>query len=206
MAHLLKLKIEKILQEIAVKRGRIDLLALVDLRRDVVKDSADWERDGGGLGNHGRKNYGSAARIQIPYQPPEEYVLRVEFEARNCVIGLVHPEAQFMVELGMDVMGLAHLDGKRAMGDGENESTVRGTILKSGRNVVEIIVRKRSVTASVNQKKILEWSGDFKRLTNLPGGNYSVPNTKALFIANWGACKFTKMYLEPISGRGKKLR
>jgi hypothetical protein len=55
------------------RNGVIDLMALVDPKADPVE--GNWSRDGGSLLSDGCRH----ARVRIPYQPPEEFDLHVEF-------------------------------------------------------------------------------------------------------------------------------
>ena len=86
---------------------------------------------------------------------------------------------------------------------GVTEGVASGEFLSRTRvNVVECELRSTTLTVIVNGERALEWSGNFKRLTNPANDYYSVPDPKALYLGNWGACKFLSAKMDPIVGRG----
>ena len=70
---------------------------------------------------------------------------------------------------------------------------------------LEFRVRKAGVSVIAGGKTIIDWRGNFNRLS-LPDG-WKVKNANALFLAAWGSrYHFSKILLIPVSGQGKKLR
>ncbi len=74
----------------ATKGKTIDLLPLVDVKRDVL--AGEWSRDGGDLlVKAARPDANGTPRVQLPYQPPEEYDFEIEFtpESGTNMVGQI---------------------------------------------------------------------------------------------------------------------
>lgn len=188
-------------------RETIDLLKLVDPKKDTV--AGEWVLDGGTLVC--RKEV-EAARLQIPYIPPEEYDVLLVAERKwgdeAINLGLSKGTIQFHVvvdgfaEDGY-MSGLSVIDGKLAW---KNETTRKGGLLTNDRaSVIECAVRKTGVKMSVDGQTIFDWSGDFNRLTNFD--MLKVPNPKAIYVSGWGSrYRFSKLTLTAVTGKGERLR
>jgi len=204
---LVKVKVEKRLAELEdALPGAVNLLRLVDPRQDGVQ--GDWAQEGQGVSCAP----GPASRLQLPYVPPDEYDLTVIAERREggdaVVVGLARGNAQFITYIDAHPVlgyksGLELLDGKLVS---ESPSSHAGALLANGKpSTFQIAVRKGGITFAVDGKTIVNWQGNYGRLTN--GASWKVPNAKALFIGAWGSrVHFSKISLTPISGQGKKLR
>lgn len=205
---LMRAKIAKRLDELDSRGpggGALDLLKLVSPKDSV---GAEWVLSGSTLISPN----GKACRIQIPYAPGEsEYDLTVVVQPKegsgNFEIGLAYGKAQFMVDLDgsptADLSGLHLLDGKGAV---ENETTHKGKVL-IGRPTCTIVcaVRRTGVTVTVDGRKIIDFKGDYARLTM--DSFFVVPNPQALFLGAWRSqCVVTKLTLTKVSGQGKLLR
>jgi hypothetical protein len=185
----------------------IDLLRLIDPKKDTV--SGEWVFEGTALVC---VKLIEAERLQIPYIPPEEYVLTVVAERLSGVeainVGLSSGDVQFhMVIDGWAkdgyFSGLSLVDKKFAR---ENETTRAGQLLVNYRpSTIECSVRKSGLKMTVDGKVIFEWAGDIHRLSNFP--MLKTPNPKALYISGWATkYRFSKICLTPITGTGEKLR
>lgn len=189
-------------------RCRIDLLRLVDLRHDVVRGT--WElKDGVLAGTEAI----SAARVMIPYLPPREYDLVVEATRTEgsdaFVMGLASGDVQFVHVLdgysveGKCLSGFEVLDGKLAR---SNESTREGRAFENDvPSVLFYSVRKGHVGVSVNRRRVLEWTGEFSRLSVRP--DYRINNPGALFVGAWmSKFRITRLALYPLGAPGRTLR
>ena len=186
----------------------VPLLPLVDLKHDLVRGS--WEVKGGALECTGKA---AAARVMIPYVPPEEYSLVLEAERTEgtdaLVVGLSSGDHQFVHVLdgytaaGKCLSGFEVLDGKQA---DVNESSREGQSFTNGvRAVVVYTVRKGSVAVGVDGRRILDWKGDFNRLSVRP--DYRINNPGTLFIGAWmSRFRISRMWLYPLSPGGRRLR
>ena len=183
----------------------INLLPLIDAKKDAV--SGQWSMEGGKL------SCGASAmhsRVQIPYIPPEEYdliavVVRTE-NLESVNFGLVRGSTQFQAVVdawGGGVSGVSMLDGKLAP---DNETAFRQSLLKNNQaSTIICSVRKDGFKMTVDGKTVIDWKGSYSRLSN--DGGWGVPNSNALYFGCYN-CKVTvsKMFLTPVSGRGKRLR
>lgn len=187
-------------------KGAIDLLALIDPQKDSIK--GDWTSDGQGL----ICSAGDHIRLQVPYSPPDEYDLIMTVTRREgadgLLVGLVKGNAQWAVTLdtqasGTFKSGFESIDGQGPSG---NPSTYTGPVFANGtETVLECRVRKIGVTVMANGKSIIDWRGNYNRLS-LPDG-WKVKSSNALFLAAWGSrYQFSRITLIPVSGQGKKLR
>jgi len=188
-------------------REAIDLLKLVDPKKDAV--AGDWIFEGTTLVCAREL---PAARLQIPYLPPEEYDIVLVAERKTGVeavnFGLSQGSTQFHVVIdgfAKDgyMSGLSEIDGKLAW---KNETTRKGGLLANHRpSTIECSVRKTGVKMVVDGVTIFDWSGDFNRLTNF--SMLKVPNPKAIYVSGWESkYRFSKMILTPVTGKGERLR
>jgi len=150
------------------------------------------------------------SRIQIPYAPPDEYdltavVVRTE-NLESVNFGLVRGATQFQAVVdawGGGVSGLSMLDGKLAV---DNETVFRKSLLKNNEpGTIICSVRKDGFKMTVDGLTVVDWKGNYGRLSN--DGGWSVPHSNALYFGCY-SCKVTvtRLALTPVSGRGKKLR
>ena len=157
------------------------------------------------------------AKIQLPYTPPDEYDLTMTVEQtgpdealalgilvrghRSSVFFDWHPRTTRRI-----LSGISLLDES----NDRNESITFGRHLVTDReSVVLVSVRndgetKSSITASVDGKKVVDWTGDPRRLS--PSPSYFTPNKNALWISCNTSYLIKKYELTPISGRGRVLR
>jgi len=149
----------------------VDLLALVDVKRDAEK--GEWEMTPEGLR---AKPRGDAAEILgFNVTAPEEYDFEVEF----TIHGGTREASQMLPVAGRSLVwkmgygggdptlfSLGHLLGGRKPDDkARTEAVLKRARLKAGqryRSMVE--VRKGSLRALLDGEELLKWSGDFQRL------------------------------------------
>lgn len=187
---------------------RVELLPLIDPRLDTVRGT--WEVQDGVLSGTDQV---TAARIVIPYVPPEEYALVIVAERTEgkdaLVVGLASGGRQFVHCLdgytveGKCLASFETLDGKLGR---DNESARSCRSFEDGAaSVIVYTVRKGRVSVRVNGKEILDWSGDFGRLA--VRGDYRINYPGALFIGSWmSTFRITKLTLLPRSAGGRRLR
>lgn len=183
----------------------VNLLNRIEPARNAVKGK--WALKGGKLVSQGAR----FARLQIPYEPGSEYELHVTAtrlaEARDpgLNIGLVGGGKNFavMFEHPGQLNGLHQLDDQRLNG---NVTAKRARVLKTKKPVnIVCKVKKGGVYVSVDGRKIVDWKGDFKRLS--PYEFYKVPNERQLWIGGDSPFEFSKIELRtrrtiPIAGTG----
>src|SRR5262249_12568660 len=130
----------------------------------------------------------SPARIQIPYTPPSEYELSMTVRRLDGTgifnVGLIAANTPFILGLdGEGRSGLEILDGKMFHA---NETTHPGMILPVGREATVVCtVRNDGVMATCDGKVIVDWKGNYRRLTFNKG--WQVPNPNQLWIGEWSS-------------------
>ena len=147
----------------------VDLLAMIELPRDSEKHPfrGDWTREGKSLISPGN---GKSGRIEIRYPLPSEYELTAVVQRMAGVdgVGFGVLMGDRRAEIGFDVYGdqisgITPIDGKSA---DDNETTFREKVLADRKtHVIQIMVEKRRLRASVDSREIIRWEGDPERLT-----------------------------------------
>jgi hypothetical protein len=202
---LARVRAEKRLTEAEIaQHGFIDLLRLIDPAKDAV--ATKWALENGVLTN----GMNFRCRLQIPYQPPEEYDLTYQLattgEGNPMVFGLVGGAVQFNVGLegwGRHMIGSA---AKKEINPPFTKALNYGTGDSFGKdNTIVIAVRKKGFTFTVNGTKSVAWEGAYSTLTN--PAEWAVPDPKALWIGAWDRpLQIRKIALTPVSGQGRRLR
>lgn len=193
-----------------VAAKEIDLLKLIDPKRDSVRGLWRWE------GQTLVSPRGTDMRLQVPFSPPSEYELEIHAArmegTHNLNIGLVASGRQFLVNLdgyGASISGFHLLDGKSA---NVNESTYRGKVFTTGQPAsIVLVVHRQGVTVRVDGKTIIDWHGDFSRLSM--DEKYAVHDAKQLAVGAFNSTfHISKMVLRPLgkesqtpSGPGSKV-
>lgn len=182
----------------------VDLLSLVNPRRDRV--SGDWEMHDGRL--ESSKQYG--ARIEIPYQPPREYVMTVIAEPLDDPNGLIIGQRSgdrrfltlfnFVREGQPPASALENIDGLNVE---RNATTVRAKLLEKNRpSAIVCTVRENSVTVTCDGRSLIDWRGDASRLSL--SDYWQTPNRNTLFLGAYDCrYRFHRVSLAPISGEGE---
>jgi hypothetical protein len=149
-------------------RTAVNILANVDPARDAV--SGKWTHQDGALCS----DASSTARIGIPYQPPEEYDLRVVFtrtSGKECVIQVFTAFGrQFAWLLGgwdNTLFGFEMLGDQRA---NANATTVqRSPALENGRKYTTVVrIRRKRLQAYLDGQLLTDLQTDYGGMS-LPG-------------------------------------
>jgi hypothetical protein len=184
-------------------KGPVDLLRLVDPAKDSIGEP--WKLEAGKLSSPG----GVGGLIQIPYAPPEEYDLlvaaaRVGGHPDALGIGLVVGERQVTVMIDArdgDASGLERVDGKLVH---QNDAMARGDIFpEKAEQQILCSVRKGRIGVTVKGKPLIDWTGDFGRLS----GHTGVQEKRGLYLSNsLPVYQIRQLILIPVSGPGTPLR
>lgn len=210
-ASLTSLDSKRVAESPAKKRPRpqdaIDLLELVDVEKDKV--AGQWQKEGNQLTSP--KEYG--ARIELPFEPPEEYELTAIVEPLDEPHGLLFGHRsggnRFVTLIHYPVNGrrspmsaLENIDGQNV----GNLSTVRRDVLIANRpSQIVCTVLKNSVTVACDGHELLNWQGDLKRLSL--SDYWKTPNETTLFLGAYDCrYRFSRVTLTPLSGEGRKRR
>lgn len=184
----------------------VDLLALVDPSRDWKK--GEWTREAGRLTSG--KQFG--ARIEIPYCPPEEYVMTAVVEPLDAPHGLIlgqrSGENRFLALIHYPAddraaSALENVDGRNVASGG---TTFRGPLLETGRvSTIVCTVRTARVTVTCDSRPVIDWSGDRARLSL--SDYWQTPDARALFVGAYDCrLRFHRLTLTPVSGQGTNRR
>jgi len=190
---------------IATKPGKtINLLALIDPTKDAV--SGKWGFNGTSL--VGEK--GLIDRIEIPYQPPEEYDFRIAFmriDGDGVVSQILHKAgSQFMwcMEGWHPVAsGIENIDGKRS---NENETTFKGTLIKNGSWHTSIVqVRNAEITVLFDGKPIAKLKTNYGKLALQ--ADWKTRDNSVIGLGHTvGKVVFSTVEVVEVTGTGKKTR
>ena len=189
--------------------GRIDLLALFDVKRDVL--AGEWTREAKGLKVKQSETTVYVPRLQWPYQPPEEYDYEIEFTQGNgngTVEQLLSAQSRSFawvlnsalkdgVKAGFETLDGMNLDNRK------DASIMRPKLLEPGRRYrSRVEVRKRQLRAFLDDELLVEWSGDFQRLDIIPR-NALRDKLHLGLAANDRGALFHKVTVREVSGVGK---
>jgi hypothetical protein len=207
---LLRIRIEKRLETAkpppAPPGPSVDLLKMIDPKRDSVL--GEWAIERNVLVFPAGR---SAAWLQIPYAPPEEYDLKIvatrkggggfDFYVGVIVPGgkalLLHIDGGFQGKSG----GFQSIDGKDWGGNETSWSDVR-VFDADKRHTLLISVRKNQLAVTADGKQLSKWTADYSRANPVS----TVPNPSALWVGDWEAVfEASQIQLIPISGSGKSL-
>ena len=147
---------------------------------------------------------GTMARLQLPYEPPEEYDLEVRCKrtgGEECFgAGLVAGGNQVLALVDgwppQFFSGFELVDDKGAT---DNPTTVKGQKLKSNVDLsFTYSVRAEKIETALNGKVVASFRGEFNRLALREG--HRVPNKKALFLFTaWEATyQFDRIVVTPV--------
>ncbi len=185
----------------------VDLLSLVDVTKDQV--SGEWKKEDRQLLSP--KAYG--ARIELPFQPPEEYELNVIAEPldepNGLILGQRAGEHPFLVLINyaqgnaVPASAIENIDGKNFS---QNASTVNREVLAKNRlSQIVCTVTKDSVTVTCDGRELIHWEGDSKRLSL--SDYWKTPHDNVLFLGAYDCrYRFHRVTLTPLSGQGKAMR
>lgn len=203
---LVRVRTEKRVSDAEIAQyGFIDLLKMIDPAKDSV--ATTWTKENGIL----RDGMNFRSRLQVPYEPPDEYDLQMVFtttgDGNPMFIGLVAGGKQCHVFIdawnktgidNIDTKGTPLSQGTNFLNYGKGEEYGKD-------NVVLVQVRKKGITLNVNGKTAFTWEGPLSRLS--PNAEWSVPNPKALYLGAWDRPLAIRKYaLVPVSGQGHRLR
>jgi hypothetical protein len=199
---LMHTKIEKQMTEIAAKLGpaagvpiAVDLLPLVDPKKDSF--SGKWEVVDGKV----RPVEGGFARIEVPYEPADEYNLKAVIEAG------ANTETVLLLSRAGHGFALSLYPGQSrgAIYSALPDAPIGAGIPADRPFTVLVQVRLDSIKAFLDGKQILDWKPDQDKLG--PHVAWRPRNQKALgFGANGQKVAFTSLRITELSGKGKKLR
>ena len=183
-------------------RNAVDLMPLIDPLRDSVAGA--WKRQDATLVSE--KAFYS--RIEIPYQPPQEYDLRIRFTrtaGNDCISEILscagHSFSWTMGGSNNRVFGFEMVAGISAVA---NPTTVsKPNCLENGKIYESIVqVRETGLKAWLDGQLISEWKTDYHDMAIYP--EWKLRDGALLGLGCWdSATVFHKIQLLEVKGKGK---
>jgi serine/threonine protein kinase len=170
--------------------GPVNLLALVDAKRDAIKGA--WEMRAQELV---LKRTQGPQLLAFHHTPPEEYDFEIEFTLKEGIreASQFFPLNDRAIQWKMGNGGSnptlfgfgPELDAVKIDAPRRQEAVVTRPRLLSGQRYRSLIeVRKGSLRALIDGREVLKWSGDFKRLSG--AADYVMPDSNHLGVGSWG--------------------
>ena len=185
--------------------GPVNLLALVDVKRDTLKGTWDMKPEGLAL-----KNVNGNQLLEINAPPPAEYDFEIEFTIsagiREISQVLAVPGGSVVWKMGNGAGGETTtfcfgplVDGKKPDDKNRTEALVKQPRLKTGKSQRSLVeVRQNSLRALVDGKEVLKWTDEFKRLSS--DSSFALHHNAHLGLAAFGTgVIFHKAELRPPS-------
>ena len=186
--------------------GMIDLLALIDPEKDAVMGK--WQKQNGKLVSSPT----GITRLEIPYQPPEEYDFKItftrmagdEFTVAQC---LFKSDRHFMWQVGHTGNTFVGFERINDHGVDDNPSGIkRFPVLTNGRaHTSEVRVRNTGVTGYLDGQPVCQWNTDYSDMSCWAGFSPRQENLLALAtIKNLVA--FHTVEVREVTGHGRSFR
>ncbi|MCY3019405.1 MAG: hypothetical protein NTW87_10325 [Planctomycetota bacterium] len=183
----------------------VNLLPLIDPQKDAVAGS--WKTEGDKL----TIQSAPMARLEIPYEPPEEYDFRVTFarQSGNEDVNqlLAHAGRAFFWSMGCEkntAFGFEQVDGANAFA---NRTAVRqDPAVENGRVYTSLVqVRKHVVRAWLDGKLIRELRTNYKNLGMRK--DWALRRDSVLGLgAHQSTVVFQSIQLREVAGKGRPAR
>jgi hypothetical protein len=180
----------------------VDLLALVDPAKDAVQ--GDWKRAAGGELIVGAASY---ATLTIPYQPSEEYDLRVTFTRKSGTgpVALLLASQKRAFEFVIDIKGEARFERINNKVAQDNPTVVPVSISNGHRYTLTVQVRKDRVRALLDDKLLCEHKSDLRDLSRYNVWKSLDTNLCGIGAHN-AAVTFHAVDLVEVTGKGRATR
>lgn len=181
----------------------VNLLALVDPARDAV--AGIWKAPNGVLASDDIHH----ARLAFPYEPPEEYDLRLEFvvaqKGGSLAVLLSQHGTPFGWAMGVQTNHLCRFESINKRAHAGNPTEVKLALRTDRKYILVLQVRKDGVTAILDGKTLCQYKTDYKDMSRYTP--WKMPNEKALGLgSSAGALVVYSAEVVEIGGSGKKLR
>jgi hypothetical protein len=184
----------------------LELLPLIRPQQDRI--SGAWVEHEGHLESN--RQYG--ARIEIPYRPPDEYVLTAIVEPldepNGLILGQRAGNSRFVVLINFQRPGeppVSALEDVDGLNFARNITTLQAPLLQANQLASLVCtVRSNEVTVTCDGRPVIQWQGSPDRLSL--SDYWKTPN-EVLFLGAYDCrYRFHRLTLTPITGTGQPLR
>ena len=197
------------LNALSARLNTVNLLSRVNLKTHVL--GGQWERKEGGLvGTAGEKRH---ARLQLPYEPGEEYDLVIRCRrvtGENCLgVGLVAGSRQVVAVLDAwpehgFASGLELIQMQEA---NNNATTVKGQLLKPDQtHTVVYSVRNRKIDVTLNGTATLSYNGAFDGFSLRQDARIANRKALSVFFNPGTSFRIDRLSVVPVKGKGNTLK
>lgn len=202
-----KLKIDQKLKALDDAMGIVDLLPLIDPTRILLggaNKSSMGKFDGTSF-QFDALNRGD--RVEIGYIPPAEYDLKITIRRnsgnQSFHLGLSNGQKQWIASLGGFNAGICNVDGK-VIEVPESEKVTHIGDAQPAKTII-FSVRRTGFTATCEGTDVLDWSGDYGRMS-VPAA-WEVKGKNTLFLCGVESRLIVeRLVLTPVSGAGQKIK
>jgi hypothetical protein len=184
------------------KDSRTNLIAAIDLKRDVVQ--GEWYPDGEML-----RSGSSGGTIAIPSMPPRHFELRLRVKrlaGRTAFsIGILRNDISCLAILdNWEGSGLENIDGKRRR---ENGTYIPGSRFTIGQET-EVVFRVdgKRVACTIDGTSVIDWAGDYRR-TSMSGNQrlLGAPNGRLCLYSDSGSVfQIRSLTLTPLEAQATR--
>lgn len=198
--------------------GLVDLIALVDPEKDAV--TGHWRKEGdqlicemwgvraNDLRNIVKAEYeAGAARIELPYEPPEEYDFRIVYtwKGRSNVDQILSKSGKSFT-WGIGTFdnrwnGFSQIGGKM-----QNANPTQSTfsMVQGSSYTSDVQVRNDGIKGFVDGKLFSEWKTDYSDLSQEKF--WQLRSDRVLGVGAWASdVTFTRIAVREVTGRGRIL-
>jgi formylglycine-generating enzyme required for sulfatase activity len=184
-------------------RRVVDLLKLIDTKRDAVQDA--WTLGPNGLVSDATMPF---CRLKLPYQPPAEYDFKIEFtpKATNDIRQILSAGGHSFTWLMGGYKKWDAFDIIKGHGFNAGGVNIIGgpTSIKPGQRHTSVVeVRKGSIAARIDGKRVVEHKTDFTDLGIL--AEWKIADGCLGLGTNLNAVEFHKIGVLEVSGPGTAL-
>ena len=184
-------------------KDAVNLLPLIDPQRDAV--AGEWSIDSAGL--TGVKD--GFARLEIPYQPPEEYDYRVEFTLRKKGLGgcqhLVKSGHAFTWNFFATARNLYGFEMVKGASINSNPTGVKAPPVEPNRRYVSLVeVRNDAVCGYLDGKLVVKWKTNYADLEAFQG--WLLRDPSLLGVGCQSPAVFHRIEVREVTGKGKLTR
>ena len=202
-------KIATLESELAKLQTPLDLLALVDLKKDIV--AGDWKWKDKRLLGPGTPE----AKLAFPVRPNGDYTFTVKFKRAEGEGGpiLCLPVGEKHVNLALDAYNgaftaLEAIDGHFVNSSG-NPSQIKGKHVVTGKShTLETMVQTKgdraTIVVDLDGKRLVEWSGKPSQFSLHPA--WQLNDDRQIGLRSWQSFEYEAVQLRMLTGEANMIR